>query len=264
MKNPLITIILTGLLVALPVVSAAPVGAQFTQTALCINQGSNSVRLDPSTGAFDLNLVGHSQVRAVAQVVSTNPIVLSFGVVGADRVVRISVINGVGTVVASFAHGPFESFAGEPVQCPETAPVPPNYIGNADGIICEAVWSWIMDMNRLNVPIKASIYLDGTFLEDKLAFDHRQDVQNWLASWGVIDNGNHGFSVPFPRRDGLPHTVSIRFEGSNIEVSGSPRTVTCQPFTAMELETMRRRGTWITPWGEERPLPSWWYELNPR
>ena len=46
------------------------------------------------------------------------------------------------------------------------------------------------------------------------------------------DNGLHGFAIATPQqfKDGLPHTLRVRFESSTTELSGSPRTITCATY----------------------------------
>jgi hypothetical protein len=90
------------------------------------------------------------------------------------------------------------------------------YVGNADGIVCEAVYGWAADRLRPSVPITVAVYVDGIRVEDVLASMHRQDVANWLQSLGFPDNGNHGFAVLWPVRDGRQHTVSVKFEQSSV------------------------------------------------
>ena len=46
------------------------------------------------------------------------------------------------------------------------------------------------------------------------------------------DNGRHGFAIftPSPFKDGLAHTLRVKFESSTTELSGSPRTITCATY----------------------------------
>ncbi|HXG66812.1 MAG TPA: hypothetical protein VNO70_17045, partial [Blastocatellia bacterium] len=98
-----------------------------------------------------------------------------------------------------------------------------NYAGYVDYMDCGVIAGWAADRNRLNTPITVSIY-DGTLLIATVTADQsRPDVGAHLG-----DNGLHGFSVAMPSAlRGGTHAIYIRFEGSNQDLSGSPRTLTC-------------------------------------
>jgi hypothetical protein len=46
----------------------------------------------------------------------------------------------------------------------------------------------------------------------------------------LADNGDQGFIVPLPSalKDNIPHSISVRFSGSNLELNSSPKPVFCQ------------------------------------
>jgi hypothetical protein len=193
-----------------------------------VDSAHNSARFN-SAGQFTIDAVGHSEVAGNAQVLSSNPLVLSFH--STEDNARIAVVDGFGLISVSIAHGDTVTFGGQTQPC-DSMPAQHFYIGNADGIICEAVYGWAADMERPSQSITVGVYVDGVKKEDVLASLHRQDVANWLQSLGFPDNGNHGFAVPWPIRDGLSHQVSVRFEQSNTELGSSPRVATCAPFSA--------------------------------
>jgi len=107
---------------------------------------------------------------------------------------------------------------------PNLAAATPTYAGWVDAADCNSISGWAADRNRPNTSITVSIYDNTTFVSSVLASDLRSDVGALLG-----DNGRHGFAIPTPARfkDGLPHTLRVKFEASTIELSGSPRTITC-------------------------------------
>jgi len=100
---------------------------------------------------------------------------------------------------------------GEPLNSPGT-----DYIGFVDSADCYAIRGWAADRNRLNTPISVSLYDGDTLITTLLASQPRSDVNTYLG-----DNGPHGFSIPIPAslRDEAAHTISIRFETSNINLT---------------------------------------------
>lgn len=208
---------------------ARPTTTAQTGFVCVVDSAHNSARFN-SAGQFTIDAVGHSEVSGNAQVLSSNPLVLSFH--STEDNARIAVIDGFGLISVSIAHGDTVTFGGQTQPC-DSMPTQHIYIGNADGITCEAVYGWAADISRPSQPITVGIYVDGIKVEDALASLHRQDVANWLQdTFHIADNGNHGFAVPFPVRDGLPHQVSVRFEQSNVEVGSSPQVATCGPLSA--------------------------------
>jgi hypothetical protein len=89
---------------------------------------------------------------------------------------------------------------------------------------CNALAGWAADRNRLNTPINVSVFDGATLVTNVLANVSRPDVGS-----AVGDNGLHGFNIPTPAslKNGQPHTVSVKFETSNVELSTSPKTITC-------------------------------------
>jgi len=112
-----------------------------------------------------------------------------------------------------------------PIQITVTEPLPPNYDGTLDVVDCGRIRGWAADRNRLNTPISVSIYEGGTLLATVLADQSRPDVGSYVG-----DNGIHGFNIPFPDRlkDGQPHTISVKYGDTNINLWNSPfNSVSC-------------------------------------
>ena len=100
----------------------------------------------------------------------------------------------------------------------------PFYAGWVDIADCNSIIGWAADRNRLNTPITVRIFDDTTLISTLTANQLRSDVGAYLE-----DNGIHGFGIATPDRfkDGLPHTLRVKFESTATEVGGSPRTIRC-------------------------------------
>jgi Ricin-type beta-trefoil lectin domain-like len=101
---------------------------------------------------------------------------------------------------------------------------PVSYDGWVDVADCNSIIGWAADRNRPSTSIVVTIYDGSSFVTSVLASDLRSDVGAYLG-----DNGRHGFAIPTPTRfkDGLPHTLRVKFESSTTELYGSPKTLTC-------------------------------------
>jgi len=101
---------------------------------------------------------------------------------------------------------------------------PPFYEGFVDYVDCDAIVGWAADRNSLNTSITVSIYDGSTLVTTVLANELRSDVGAYFG-----DNGRHGFAIPMPSRfkNGLQHTLRVKFEAGTHELIGSPRTIAC-------------------------------------
>ncbi|HJQ71399.1 MAG TPA: PA14 domain-containing protein [Blastocatellia bacterium] len=101
---------------------------------------------------------------------------------------------------------------------------PPLYEGVHEIADCTKISGWAANRNQPNVPINVDIYNGASLLATVPANIHRPELVQILG-----DNGNHGFSfdVPPSLRDGLPHSISVRFPGTSTNLTNSPRTITC-------------------------------------
>jgi hypothetical protein len=106
------------------------------------------------------------------------------------------------------------------------APPAPVYAGFLEHTGCDTISGWAADRTRLSTAITANIYNNGTLLITVEANILRSDVGAYLG-----DNGLHGFSIITPASlvDGNAHQLSVRFENSGTELSGSPVSLTCAP-----------------------------------
>ncbi len=97
----------------------------------------------------------------------------------------------------------------------------PSYAGFLEVADCNEIEGWAADRNRPNTPIKVSIYDGQTLVTTVLANLSRSDIAQFLG-----DNGLHGFQIPTPPalKDTHSHTISVRFETTNVELPNSPKT----------------------------------------
>lgn len=99
-----------------------------------------------------------------------------------------------------------------------------NYAGYLDYAGCDVISGWAADRNQLNTPINVSIYDGSTLITTMLANQSRPDV-----GAAIGDNGLHGFNIPIPAslKDGVTHTISVKFETSDTNLGNSPKSITC-------------------------------------
>ena len=100
----------------------------------------------------------------------------------------------------------------------------PNYAGNLDTASCSNIVGWAADRNRLNNSIRVKIFDGEKLVQTVTANLMRPDVGSVL-----VDNGQHGFNITTPTvfKDGKPHTVRVRYEDSNTNLSSSPKSLQC-------------------------------------
>ena len=109
----------------------------------------------------------------------------------------------------------------------------PFYEGFIDHVSCDSITGWAADRTRLNTSINVKIYDGSTLVTTVLARELRSDVGNYLG-----DNGRHGFAIQLPSRfkNGVQHTLRVRFEESTVELANSPQTMTCgSQYTYYEI-----------------------------
>ena len=91
---------------------------------------------------------------------------------------------------------------------------------------CSMIVGWAWDANQPNTPINVDVYFDNnSFVSVRApANQFRQDLLD--AGFG---NGAHGFSFATPAalKNGQPHTVTIKFTGTNTPLSNTVQMLTC-------------------------------------
>ncbi len=95
----------------------------------------------------------------------------------------------------------------------------PNYIGNLDVADCNFISGYAWDSNDNEGTINVAIYVDGSFLVAVPAQE----------AYPGIGSGYHGFrfAVPASLKNGQPHSINVKFSGTNISLSNTPKTITC-------------------------------------
>jgi Pro-kumamolisin, activation domain/Subtilase family len=106
--------------------------------------------------------------------------------------------------------------------------LPSNFFGRHDGQGCNAIEGWAWDGNDPNGTVNVDIY-DGTTLIGTVACTlYRQDLAD------VLGSPYHGFifHTPASLRDGQPHTITVKFGGTNTNLTlDTPRTTSCTSST---------------------------------
>jgi hypothetical protein len=101
--------------------------------------------------------------------------------------------------------------------------VSPRYAGYVDTATCQTISGWAVDLKRLNQSISVRVYDGTTLLATVTANQSRSDVGTALG-----DNGLHGFAYTPPSGfGGGAHTIHVEYETSTIDLSGSPKALSC-------------------------------------
>jgi RHS repeat-associated protein len=110
------------------------------------------------------------------------------------------------------------------VSCISPGVPTPAYTGYHDVGNCSALAGWAWDANQPTTPISVDIYDGNTLIATVPAGTFRQDLLN-----AGIGDGNHGFSIALPGSliNGQPHTVTIKFAGTQTNLNNTPKTVSC-------------------------------------
>jgi hypothetical protein len=120
------------------------------------------------------------------------------------------------------------SWGTDAYSCPAPPVIPagvPGYQGNFDGTSCQVASGWVWDWYQPNTPVNVDIYDNGTLLATVPANVYRPD----LPTQGYFGNANHGFSYNLPAgiNNSQAHTLSVKYAGTQLDTSNSPRTITC-------------------------------------
>ena len=129
------------------------------------------------------------------------------------------------------------------------APLPPNFgtaasscgmQGFHDAATCTSIAGWAYDPAFPNSPISVDIFDGATFIATVAADRFRQDLVN--AGKG---NGFHGFSWPVPAslKNNQPHSITVKFAGSETALNSTPRTITCAPPVVTYALTVGKSGS---------------------
>jgi hypothetical protein len=94
--------------------------------------------------------------------------------------------------------------------------------GILEGVDGEHISGFARLKNQLNSSVTVEIYDGETLLATVPAEQFRPDLRDL-----GMGNGEHAFSFPTPARlkDWRPHEIRAKIAGTNIELSGSPKTI---------------------------------------
>jgi hypothetical protein len=100
-----------------------------------------------------------------------------------------------------------------------------HYEGSLDYAGCDMVAGWGWDASTPNGPIRIRISEDGKSLMTLTADRPRPDLK--AAGKGT---GEHAFVLNLPEalKDGRPHAIAAKADGSEFELPNSPRQITCR------------------------------------
>ncbi|MCE9556158.1 MAG: hypothetical protein K8T91_22645, partial [Planctomycetes bacterium] len=89
---------------------------------------------------------------------------------------------------------------------------------------CSTIAGWAWDASQPTTPISVDIYSGNTLIATVAASAFRQDLQN-----AGIGDGNHGFQIVTPAAviDGQPHTLTVKYGGTQQNLNTTPKTVSC-------------------------------------
>ena len=121
-----------------------------------------------------------------------------------------------------------------------TAPAPavaPAYGSNLELVDCTMVAGWVWDAKRPNTPLKVDIYDGDTLLGTATADLARKD----LSDLGMGD-GKHGFKFTTPAsvKDGKTHSIRVTVSQTRLQLSNSPKSLTCEPGESARPQPDRR------------------------
>ena len=143
-------------------------------------------------------------------------------------------------------------------SCPVPNLIPggvPNYGGNFDAVSCAGVSGWAWDWYQPNSPVNVDVYADGTKVATVAANQYRGDLGSPGDANYYYGNGYHGFQYALPESllNGAAHTISLKYAGTNQDLAGSPRTLTCAPVYQgnHDASTCYETGGWV--WNANQP-----------
>jgi len=117
---------------------------------------------------------------------------------------------------------------GKGKQAPPSAPE-----GHLDVVDGESVAGWAWDKSQPWPPSKVDIYDGETLLATVTANRFRQELLD-----AGIGSGQHAFvyATPAELKDGKAHTIRVTISGTDVELTGAPKTVTLNSRPAARRE----------------------------
>jgi hypothetical protein len=105
---------------------------------------------------------------------------------------------------------------------PATGPGEREIVGSLDVVTGEQIAGWAWNPTQPDTPIKVEIFDGDKNLVTVLADQPREDLVKEKKG-----NGKHGFSIATPAslKDGKPHTIRAKVQGTGHELAESPKTL---------------------------------------
>src|SRR5687767_9314469 len=102
------------------------------------------------------------------------------------------------------------------------------YEGYFDQVLNGLIFGWGWQSDSPNDPISVDLYVDTIYQRTIIANLYRADLEK--AKKG---NGRHAFEIKLPDRlhDGKVYSIRLFYRGTNIELIGSPQTVSVERKT---------------------------------
>lgn len=99
-----------------------------------------------------------------------------------------------------------------------------SYLGFLDIADCQRIAGWAADISNPEATLEIAIYDGERLLATMPADKLRVDVLD--AGFG---SGFSGFDYPTPQSlmDGRPHTIRVKFAGTDLDLQATPKTLTC-------------------------------------
>ena len=111
--------------------------------------------------------------------------------------------------------------------------------GHVDRIENGWVFGWAWHSGNPDRPTEVDIYVNDEYQITTVANLYRSDLET--AGKG---NGRHLFEVELPERwrNGQPYRLNVRFSGTNLDLFGSPQSVSIDGKTAPARATAQTQG----------------------
>ncbi|GAB3334283.1 hypothetical protein GCM10027299_42380 [Larkinella ripae] len=122
-----------------------------------------------------------------------------------------------------------------------TTPPSTSFEGYLDKVECGTIRGWVWDSKQPNTPLTVEFTADGNPIGTALANIYRQDLKD--AGKG---NGEHvySFTTPDGLKDGKPHSISAKVQGSAYTLKWVPKALTCAPQNRLAAENPKPAADW--------------------
>ncbi|GAB3919760.1 T9SS type A sorting domain-containing protein [Larkinella terrae] len=100
-----------------------------------------------------------------------------------------------------------------------------DYLGRFEGLDCNVAVGWVWDKNNPNATLTVELVEGNTVYATAVANQFLAGLKNTALG----STGNYGFGITLPNslKDGKPHQLSIRVQGSTYALTDSPKTLNC-------------------------------------